>query len=274
MSYAAILVHVQAAEETRGRLECAVSLARTFNAALIGVGAEMIPPLVPDYGFYTAQGDWYEVMRNTVEASLERARDAFDAATAELSQPTVWECGVEIPGPAVARASRAADLIVAGAAPEWKDNAYRDASIGELVITSGRPVLLAASHRPQLAGERVLLAWKDTREARRSMSDAMPFLEQAKEVVVLEACAKEDAADAETRTADVAAALIRHGVRATAKVVAGSGDGQGILDQADACGADLIVAGGYGHSRMGEWVFGGVTRDLLNQRSHYVLLSH
>jgi nucleotide-binding universal stress UspA family protein len=274
MSYAAILVHVEAAEETRGRLECAAELARTFDATLIGVGAEMIPPLVPDYGFYTLQGDWCEVMGKNIEANLKRAREAFDAASVDLTQPTVWECGLEIPGPAVARASRAADLIVAGAAPGWKDNAYRDAPIGELVITSGRPVLITPSHRPKLAGDRVLLAWKDTREARRAMSDAMPFFEQAKEVVVLEVCAKDDIADAETRTADVAAALIRHGVRATPRVVEGSGECRGILDEAELCGADLIVAGGYGHSRLGEWVFGGVTRGLLNQHSHHVLLSH
>ena len=62
--------------------------------------------------------------------------------------------------------------------------------------------------------------------------------------------------------------------RAAAKVAAGHGTAREVAKQADVFGADLIVAGGYGHSRMNEWVFGGVTRDLLSLRTHYVLLSH
>jgi nucleotide-binding universal stress UspA family protein len=274
MSYAAILVHVDEAKETRVRLECAAALAKRFDATLIGVGAEMIPPLVPDYGLYTFQGQWYEVMTKAINDKLERARAAFDTASAGLTKKTIWECGIGMPTPAVASASRGADLIVAGAAPGWRESPYRDASIGELVIASGRPVLAAASKGRKLTGERVLLAWKDTREARRAMADAMPFFERAKEVIVLEVCAKQDGPRAVLRTADVANALKRHGVTASAKVVHGAGDGRQILRNADACGADLIVAGAYGHSRLGEWVFGGVTYDLLSQHTHHVLLSH
>ena len=174
----------------------------------------------------------------------------------------------------LADAARGADLIVAGAASGWRENAYRDAATGELVVTAGRPVLIAAEKASATLGKRVLLAWKDAREARRAMSDAMPFFKRAEEVVVVEACEGEDLADAGLRVSSVAAALGRHGVKAVGKVVDTSPNLDAIIDQAKAVGADLIVAGGYGHSRLGEWVFGGVTHGLLEQRELAVLLSH
>lgn len=274
MSYAGILVHVHAAPETSARLEFAVALAKRFDATLIGVGAEMMPPIVPDYGFAAGQGAWLQVMRETIEDNLDRARKAFEAASAGLAKTAIWESGLELPTPAVARASRAADLIVAGTDMGWHENAYRDAATGELVVTAGRPVLTVSAKKGGTIGERVLLAWKDTREARRAMSDAVPFLERAKEVLVAEVCDREEQADAEVRTADVAAALGRRGVKATAKVVQGTGNCDKVIREADAFEADLVVAGGYGHSRLGEWVFGGVTRELLARRDHHILLSH
>jgi nucleotide-binding universal stress UspA family protein len=274
MTIAAILVHVHAAPETRGRLECAAALARRFDATLIGVGAQMIPPLAVDYGPYSLQGDWYEVVGKAVQDDLTRAHAAFDAASVDLKKPTIWESGIQLPAAALACASRAADLIVAGAAPGWRENLYADAAVGELVVTSGRPVLVAASTRPTSIGERIVLAWKDTREARRALSDAMPFFERAKEVLVLEVCSKDEVADAELRTADVVSALVRRGIAARASVVPGGDAGKEILRQADAFDAGLVVAGGYGHNRLGEWVFGGVTRDLIGQHTHHVLLSH
>jgi nucleotide-binding universal stress UspA family protein len=274
MTYAAVLVHVQAGKEGRSRLECAAAVAKSFDATLIGLAAEMIPPLMPEDGIYPALAGWFEIVRASIEENLKGAREAFDAASADVAKPSVWESGVGFPTPAMAAASRAADLIVASPAPERRDDPYRHASPAELVVTSGRPVLVAPPKGKGFVGARIVLTWKDTREARRAMSDAMPFFERAKEVLVLEFCADDDTNGAALRTDDVANALQRHGAAASGKVVHGSAGGPEILHQANAFGADLIVAGGYGHSRLGEWVFGGVTRDLLAQDQYYVLLSH
>jgi len=230
--------------------------------------------LAPDYGYYPMQTEWCGIMRKTADENIQRARELFDEATKGLAKPTVWESGVRLPIEAVTEASRGADLIVAGAAPNHHDTAYDDVSTGELVITAGRPVLIAPAKGPALVGDKVVLAWKDTREARRALSDALPFFKRAKAVLVVEACGPDEAADAGLRTSDVAAALVRHGVSATSKVIEGHGLAHDLLKAADAFGADLLVAGGYGHSRLGEWVFGGVTRDLLRQETRYVLLSH
>ena len=136
---------------------------------------------------------------------------------------------------------------------------------------------MTPSGAAQFKVKRVAVAWKDSREARRAVSDALPFLQRADTVLLVEVCDKEDTASVERRLADVAAWLLRHGVKATASVTAAtpnSVDAEQFLGLAERHKADLIVAGGYGHSRLGEWVFGGFTRALLAQSARAVLFSH
>lgn len=274
MTYAAIMTHVQADPSAAPRLACAVDIAKRFDAAIIGIGAEMIPPLAFDGGFYSLEADWQTAMREVVEDRLKAARKEFRAATAELCDRALFECGVQLPEPAVAAASRAADLIVASGAPRHPDP-YTSCGAAELALTSGRPVLVVPPTAPPLGARTILLAWKDTREARRALADAMPFLERAERVVVTIVCPKVDAERAKLAVEDVAGALRRRGVKAEAKVVEHAHpDGFQILRQASLEGADLVVCGAYGHSRLGEWVFGGVTADLLSQDQAYLLLSH
>ena len=275
MTYAAVLTHVQADAAAAPRLKCATDIAQRFGAALIGVGAEMIPPLAFDGGFYSLEADWATAMRQSIEDRLKIARKSFREATKDVVADAVWECGLQLPAPAVTAASRAADLIVAGGAPHNMNDAYRDCTPAELAITSGRPVLVAPPTAPPLAAKHIVLAWKDTREARRAMADAMPFFEKAEHVTVLAVCPQIDAEQVKLQVEDVAAALRRRGIKAEAKVVEHAHpDGFQILRQASLAGADLIVSGAYGHSRLGEWVFGGVTADLLSQEEVYLLLSH
>jgi len=274
MSYAAILVHVQGDDRARPRLDHAIALAKRFGATLIGLAAEMTPPVAPNDGYFALQGGWFEAIETHLQANQKRAREIFEKAVAGLTPTPVWETAFQRPVEAMALASRAADLIVCSLAQDGRADSYYDASPGRLVVTSGRPVLLTPPTAKPLLGSRVLVAWKDTREARRALNDALPFLKAAKQVLVVEFCAKDEAGEAVIRTDDVASALGRHGVSAAGKVVSAGAAGRGLLEEADAYGADLIVAGAYGHSRLGEWAFGGVTRALMSQDVCHVLLSH
>jgi len=142
-------------------------------------------------------------------------------------------------------------------------------------MQAGRPVLIAPPKGTLLSGRKVVVAWKDSREARRALSDSIPFLEAAEGVLVLEVCDEDGLDDARIRTDDVVSALRRRKVAAERRSrirprhrqPAHPGGSLGLR-------ADLIVLGCYGHSRLGEWVFGGVTRDLLSQDEIYLLLSH
>ena len=277
MSYSAVITQVQAGAEAAPRLACAKTLAARFGARLIGLGVEMIPPLAFDNGFYAVDAEWSIAMRQGIDDQLDLAHEVFKRETAGLeAKDKTWLSGIDSPTPALANASRAADIIVVGGAPRGNDSPYRDVSPAELTIQAGRPVLVAPPQARELSAKKVVLAWKDTREARRALSDAVPFLEAAEGVLVVEVCDSEEEEDARIRTDDVVAALVRRGVRAEARIVphAHAPAGQRLLEAAQAFGADLIVLGAYGHSRLGEWVFGGVTRDLLTQDEVFLLLSH
>jgi nucleotide-binding universal stress UspA family protein len=277
MTYASVITHVQGEPEAAPRLACAVDLAGRFGARLIGLGVEMIPPLAFDNGYSSVDAEWVIAMRKSTEDQLALAREAFKRQTAALAaDDVVWLAGIETPAPALAAASRAADLIVLGGAPRRRDSPYRDCAPAEVAMQAGRPVLVAPPKAPRLSAKKIVLAWKDTREARRSLSDAIPFLEAAEGVLVLEVCDQDGLDDARIRTEDVVAALRCRKIAAEAKVAlhAHAAAGQRILEEASAFGADLVALGCYGHSRLGEWAFGGVTRDLLAQDEAYLLLSH
>jgi len=275
MTYAAVMTHVQPDEAAAPRLACAVDVAKRFEAAIVGIAAEMVQPLAVGGGFYSLEADWQIAMREEIEGHLKASRKAFRAATSEFGERAHFECGIQLPEPAVAAASRSADLIVAGGAARSLHGAYTSCAPAELAISSGRPVLVAPPDAPPLSAKTILLAWKDTREARRALTDALPFFHRAERVVVAAVCTKTDAQNVRIAVADVAEALTRRGIHAEAKVVEHAHpDGFQILREASLEGADLIVCGAYGHSRLGEWVFGGVTRDLLSQDEVYLLLSH
>ena len=136
-------------------------------------------------------------------------------------------------------------------------------------------MLVAPSHGRRLEAKTIILAWKDTREARRALSDSLPYLHTAERVVVLAVANGDDAESAGQEVDDVVTALKRRGVKAEAKVRAERHpNGFHVIEEANAAQADLIVAGAYGHSRLGEWIFGGVTADLLSQDTLHLLLSH
>lgn len=269
-----VLVQVGVDPQDLPRLRAAAALTRKFDATVYGVGCEQALPLGLVEPTGLLQGAWYAEMEEQVQADLKHAHAIFETETAGLK--TEWTADQAMPAEALVRLSRAADLIVADSRPFGAQDRYRTAEAAEVMLAAGRPVLLAPPSGQALKADAVVIAWKDTRESRRALADAMPLLVAAETVLVLEICDREDVQAAEARTAAVAAGLGRHDVHAQARAtVAPSERVANEVDiAADAIGADLIVAGGYGHTRLGEWIFGGVTRDLLRHPERFVLLSH
>ena len=142
---------------------------------------------------------------------------------------------------------------------------YQQLDIGDAVMKAGRPILVVPPHGTSLAINRILIAWKDTTEARRAISAALPLLKQATELTIVEIVSDESKRDAAgIRVADVARWLHGHNVSASARVELSAGDAGSQLDAiASEARSDIIVAGAYGHSRLREWIFGGVTHHLL-----------
>lgn len=272
-TYASILVHAEPGVLATRRVEAAAKLARRLGARLIGLGAEAmesVPAADPFGGYATAQ--WISAAQEQIGIDLKNAETAFrrDAAGVDLE----WRSVQDYPDRALCRAARAADLIVVS--PKRQAPGARAADPADVVMASGRPVLIVPDGDAVLDDVCVVVAWKDTREARRAVADAMPFLLRAKDVIIQAICDNADQEAARFQVEDVAAALRRHGVAARAAVAQATKDtvGNELLKIAGAANATLIVAGAYGHSRMAEWVFGGVTDDLMHAPATFVLMSH
>jgi nucleotide-binding universal stress UspA family protein len=121
----------------------------------------------------------------------------------------------------------------------------------------------------------MVVAWKDTRECRRAVRDALPFLQQAEEILIV-GIDEGQSETAKGHLSDVAGYLRRHGVVVAREVwrQARGPVAAELLHLVRDEGADLIVAGGYGHGRLGEWIFGGVTHELLTSSPVCCMLSH
>jgi nucleotide-binding universal stress UspA family protein len=156
------------------------------------------------------------------------------------------------------------------------DNIHKDAAFEAALFRSGRPVLLMpAAWRGSSIGKRIVVAWKPKREAARAVADAEPFVGEADQVIVVTVDAQAGD-DGSAAGRDICAHLARHCSAVELRNIDGMGRPaeKAILDEAGALEADLIVIGGYGHARLREFVFGGVTRALSRSSPIPILLSH
>jgi nucleotide-binding universal stress UspA family protein len=217
--------------------------------------------------------------RAQIEKELKTAEDSFRAALDGKVTSLDWRSMVVTYGSIadyVAEQMRAADLLVT-AAEEGGSlfDTSRQVNVADLVLRAGRPVLVVGSTADALDLRSVVVAWKDTREARRAVEDALPLLMLADRVTVVEVAAGEELADARVHTEDVADWLARHGVAASARTVtATKEEATALWNVAEELDAGLLVGGAYGHTRLREWVLGGVTRDFLLHPARCSLLSH
>lgn len=272
-TYGTILVHAEPGPTATHRVEAAAGLARSLGARLIGLGAETFDPAPYSGAFMSYAGaEWAGLVQEEIARNLIAAETAFrrDAAGADVE----WRSLQDYPHRALTSTAHAADLIVVG--PRSDRGAQQSADPADVVMAAGRPVLIVPEGRGHLVGMTVVVAWKNTPQCRRALGDALPFLQRADQVVVL-AVAKPDMAEAAgLEIDDVVANLKRHGVDAR-PLVTSIGDEAVELEierVANLNGADLIVAGAYGHSRLREWAFGGVTDSFLHRPNCFVVFSH
>jgi nucleotide-binding universal stress UspA family protein len=278
MAYKTILVHLNNEERAARLVGAAMQLALPTDSHLTGLfvvpAAPAKSPLLPmiSGGAVRSALDAYRKTGTAI-------RKALEAATA--GKPVVAEWRLyegQRPGyiEAVLANARSADLVVA--AQKESDWDYADMfDIPDwLAMESGRPVLVVPNAGEIASiGERVLVAWNNSRESTRAVFDALPVLARAKEVTVL---IVEEADKPETRGdhagAEICATLARHGVKATAEQVKpGHGSpGAELLAQVAARNCDLLVMGCYGRSRFREFVLGGASRHVLHHATVPVLM--
>jgi nucleotide-binding universal stress UspA family protein len=269
------MVHLDLEESNDARLHVAGDLAEQFNAKLIGIACCQPQPSIYANGSFAQS--LVQQLRAEAEEKMDQLHQRFTAAFQNRVKDTEWRSAFAEPADYVVRQARAADLVITGTdqGGVLMDSLWRlDPS--ELVMKLGRPMMVVPPAVDRLKLSSVVIGWKDARESRRAIVDALPLLQKAKEVTVVEIVENDDDRSAAAhRVTDVVAWLARHNVDAYHRVPTLRGNAVEQLEaQASEIGADVIVAGAYGHTRLSEWVFGGVTRDLITRSRQCSFLSH
>jgi nucleotide-binding universal stress UspA family protein len=276
MSYKTILVHLDGGKARHERLALAVELAERFDAHVIGLFG-LQTPLVPTLPDGTA----------TLMLELMKQRSALAATVAaefrskmqkeDYSAKSEWRATLDDGFAALVFHAKYADLVVAGQ-PSPDGDGVPAAFAHRLVMAIGRPVLYVPfAGRFVGCGKRVLVPWNASREAARAVHDALPLLRRAQETEVVTFNPEKVFLDDEALPdPDMGAYLARHGTKVSVARQATSLDDVGalILSRAADIGADLIVMGAYGHSRLREIVLGGATRELFESMTVPTLMSH
>ena len=274
MSYSTIMVHLLAGQANDAVLSAATLLARRHKARLVGIAATQPLPML-DSGFYDnslsvamMHGDMAQA---TAEAEAE-FRGAFSSASDPVEWRSTWTCMAL--SDYISGEARSADLILTSPSPQTTFNSSVRVNIGELILHAGCPVMVVPNTETVAAFDTIVIAWKDSREARRAVRDAVPLLKLATNITIVEIAETNEVVTAQARVDDVAAWLARHGIMSSTHAAPSAGDDSETLETIFGNEhADLIVAGAYGHSRMREWAFGGVTRSILGG-TRCALLSH
>ena len=258
MAYKDILVYLDPTSATQDRLRLAVAMAQAHGARLTGVDASS------EAALGGAWGDLASRIGPEFEAAIKEAElvGRFVGTSAALA------IGGEY--------GHCVDLIIAPR-PEGEARALIRSEIPEgTLLASGAPMLiLPHDWKLSSVGENIVIAWNASREAMRAVHDAMPLLVKAKKVTIFTFSARESALHATSEM--LADHLHRHGVDAQISDWTNTGDLsalEALFASLDTQNADLIVAGAFGHSRLFESLFGGVSLDLMRQPTAPILVSH
>lgn len=276
MAIRSLVTQVQDTPAGRARLAFSAAFAKAYKAELIGVGVQAFTPYVTSTGaFGFVDGAAVQAIRDEIDRELAAAKTLFEKTIAETGVESAWRTTLGDPTEVICRLARSADLVIASRQERGSGPAFT-AFASDLVIGAGRPVLVVPTEPPPFKLDHVVVGWKESREARRVVADALPLLAGAGQVSVVEIADADDIEDAKVRTEAVAGYLRRHDIKAKGEVVklCHGRVAEQILKTTRDHGADLLVTGAYAHPRLREWVFGGVTQDLLDNAPIPCLLSH
>lgn len=215
MTYTTLIVQAEADEDGKARIALAAGLVGQFDARLISVAArDLVPPLTAPMAGPVIVAALLAVQTKDIEQHLDAAEQQFQAVMGKQDQRFGWRSSIDNPAKAFTREGRAADLLIVGRQPESASSLFsRHLDPGEVLMRAGRPILIVPPGLSHLDATRIVIAWKDSREARRAVADALPLLKRTTSVLVLEICdTSGDQEDAKAVVDDVAGYLSRHGV--------------------------------------------------------------
>lgn len=284
MSFKTILVNLNHESRVTELVTAAISIARQSEAHVIGL--YVMPPIfMPGDVMMPMGSDFFDEQIREHKAQAKRIEARFVELT--RAEPIVAEWRVhgeavssyEALAEGVIAQSRTADLTIVSQAIDGTSPPMLADIAERVAIESGRPVLVVPEGwKGTKFGQRITVAWNNSREAARATFDALPFLKQASSIRIVTAA--RDAVDEdelpEIPAADIAESLARHGLKIDIATASPSGRNAApeLLADMQANGSDMLVMGAYGHARLWEFILGGTTRGILKTMTVPVLMSH
>jgi nucleotide-binding universal stress UspA family protein len=277
-----ILVHLDTEAGSgagQRRQSFAISLAAAHDAHLTGL-IFALEPTIPPMIMGEVPGSLLESQRERAIESAQAAADAFSAATKAAginSEVRIVNCTEAAAGPTLAVHGRTSDLIVVGQEEPDDTLAIRELLIESALFESGRATLVVPYIGPAEAKlDHIMVGWDGRREASRAANEALPLLAKAQDVEVVIVGDDAPSAHGGEPGADLALHLARHGLSVNVKRIGSAGIdiGNALLSHAADAETDLMVLGGYGHSRFREFIFGGTTNSILSSMTVPVLMAH
>jgi nucleotide-binding universal stress UspA family protein len=272
-----IIVNLSVTKEGTVVGQYAVSVAATLQAHLTGI-AFIYDPVVPISGAGYIPAEIIETQRDDNETAAEAAVKSFNTAADQAgisAEALMTNAGLAGAGDQFARMARRFDLAIVG--QPQPDISSIEQIIGEnTLFESGRPVIIVPYiQKAPFKNDNVMICWDGSRPAARAVADALPIIGKGGRVEIV-IVANERGKQDEIEGADIGQHLARHGFKVDVHRTSGGNIdvGDALLSHAADSGADFMVMGGFGHSRLREFILGGVTRSIFEAMTVPVLLSH
>ncbi len=272
-----IVVNLSVAKSGGPAGDYAISIAGTLDAHVTGV-AFVYDPIIPVSATGYIPAEVIERQQADNDGFAKAAVDRFGQTTKRAgvsAEPLTMNASLAGAGEHFARIVRRFDLAVVGQA-EPQTSSVDDIIAETTLFESGRPIVIVPYiQKTPIKLDRVMVCWDGSRPAARAVGDAMPLLRKAGQVEIV-TIANEPGKQDEIEGVDMGQHLARHGLKVDVeRIPAGDVDiADALLSHAADSGADLMVMGGYGHSRLRQFVLGGVTRSIFRSMTVPVLMSH
>jgi len=273
MKLTSILLEIDNTDRCQTRIAAALALAQKHQALLTGVYACGEYFFTPVYAEAPIPMDIIETYEAQYHAAASRAKSWFEDRCAGAQIPISWHSEIGSVDDLLAKWAHTHDLVIIGQAEGGLLNP--DVAMqSRLLLNVTRPILLIPESADKEIGKRILIAWNESNEAARAVQDALPLLRTAETVQILAIQANEH--NEPIALAGICEHLARHGVTAEAREASAHGTDvcEVLLHHCTDQNIDLVVTGAYGHTRLREVIFGGVTRSLLSATTVPVLMSH
>ncbi len=280
MAYKDILVHLDDSKACASRIEAAIALAKRQEARVSGV-ALALKSTISTYIGVDIPSSLTDAQQEIVAKAAQSAVEKFEQAAAEAGVECVSEvikCSATKASARLAFFARHTDLCFLGQPnPDESGMAFKESLLEGVLFASGRPVYVVPYiGRPQMKIRKAVIAWDGGKKSVRAVNDAIPLLQGRSEVIVLVINPEQRRhVHGEKPGTNIAAHLERHGITARVDVQSHVDipTDTMILNYLSDAGADLLIMGAYGHSRLREKAFGGVTNTILHQMTTPVLMA-